>query len=192
MVHKRGRELAGQGTVDASQVAQLAELAAAQERTLRQLILRPPDDGSGPAGAASLRDRLERAAAVCDGRVAASVTTVGGIELPVAHVEEIGAAVDQAIANVLRHAEARHVWIFAEVDGDDVVVTVRDDGIGFTFDEQALRAAGKYGLLRSIRDRVTDLGGGVTVGTAPGRGTELELRLPVLTGGVAQEVNARE
>lgn len=192
MVHKRGRELADQPTVEGVHVAQLAELAGAQERVLRQLILRPPEAGGRPPGVRPLRERLERATTVCDGRVEASVTTVGSVELPAAHVEEVGAAVDQALANVLRHADARHVWLFAELDGAEVVVTVRDDGIGFTFDERALRAAGKYGLLRSIRGRVADLGGVVTVDTAPGRGTELELRVPVPTGVVDREVSGRE
>ncbi len=192
LVHKRGRELADRGTVHGAEVGRLAELAAAQERTLRQLILRPPEAGRVPAGVASLRDRLERAVTMCDGRVAAMVSAVGPVDLPAAHVEEVGAAVDQALANVLRHAGARHVWLYAEADGADVVVSVRDDGVGFTFDEAALRADGKYGLLRSIRGRIADLGGTVTVETAPGRGTELELRVPAPTGVVDQEASARE
>jgi signal transduction histidine kinase len=98
-------------------------------------------------------------------------------------VGEIGAAVEQALHNVVRHAQAEHAWVFAEVEGGDVVVNVRDDGSGFVFDEAALRSAHKYGLLGSIRGRIEDLDGRLRIDTAPGRGTELELRVPAPTGG---------
>ena len=182
LVHKRGRELAVHPQVPGHEVARLADLAAAQERTLRAMILRPPDDTPPDEGTAALRDRLEAAAAAVATDLDVSVTAVGDVRLPSHHVHELGAAVEQALGNVVRHAGARHAWVFAEVDADCVVVSVRDDGRGFTFDEAALRAAGKFGLLRSIRGRAQDMGGAVKIDTAPGRGTELELRVPVPTG----------
>lgn len=182
LVHKRGRELSARPHVAGADVAQLAELAATQERELRAMILRPADDAPRDVRAAALRDRLEAAAAAVPTDVDVSVTAVGDIRLPSRHVHEIGAAVEQAIANVVQHAHAGHAWVFAEVDDDCVVVSVRDDGRGFTFDEAALRAAGKFGLLRSVRGRVQDLGGTVLIDSAPGRGTELELRVPVPAG----------
>lgn len=189
LVHKRGRELAADPHVDPAEVRRLADLAATQERTLRSLILRPPD-GQVSEGHASLRARLDDAATAVDADVRVSVTAVGDIRLPVQHVREIGAAVDQALANIVRHAGARHAWVYAEVDDGDAIISVRDDGCGFVFDEAALRAAGKYGLLRSIRGRVEELGGALRIETAPGRGTELELRVPVMqstTEGAARE-----
>jgi signal transduction histidine kinase len=51
LVHKRGRELAAGGPVPPDEVAGLAEMAAGQERALRTLILRDPDDEDLPAGA---------------------------------------------------------------------------------------------------------------------------------------------
>ena len=58
LVHKRGRELAAGGPVPPDQVAGLAEMAGSQERALRSLILRDPDEERTPAGAASLRWRV--------------------------------------------------------------------------------------------------------------------------------------
>ena len=58
LVHKRGRELAAGGPVPPAEVAGLAEMAAGQERALRSLILRDPDQEATPAGAASLRAAL--------------------------------------------------------------------------------------------------------------------------------------
>jgi signal transduction histidine kinase len=182
LVHKRGRELADRAHVDGREVGELADLAAAQERALRAMILRPLDDEPPDAAHTPLRDRLEQAAARLGESPSPSVTVAGDIRLPSRHVDEIGAAVEQALSNVVHHAAAEHAWVFAEVDAGVLVVSVRDDGRGFTFQPDALRAAGKYGLLRSIRGRIEDLGGAVLVDAAPGRGTELELRIPLPEG----------
>jgi signal transduction histidine kinase len=148
------------------------------------------DDSEWNEGRAPLRDRLEQAAVSVRGAVAVSVTTVGGIVLPAPHVRELSAAVEQALANVVDHADADHAWVYAESVDGEVVVSVRDDGRGFVFDEAALHAAGKFGVLRSICGRTRDLGGHAHVETAPGRGTEIELRVPV-GDSAAREADAR-
>jgi signal transduction histidine kinase len=176
LVHKRGRELAEREQVPGPEVARLAELAAAQERTLRSLILRPPDELA--AATVSLRVALESAAEQIDGSLDVQVTAVGESLLPAWQVQQVCAAVEQALQNVVQHAEARHAWVFIDDEDNEVVVTIRDDGRGFVYDEAQLRANGKYGLLRSIRGRVSELGGTTRIDSAPGRGTELELRLP--------------
>jgi signal transduction histidine kinase len=175
MVHKRGRELAEAGTVPAEEVAGLAEIAAGQERALRTLILRGP--AAAPGGTASLRAGLEELAG--GGLpVPLAVSATGPIWLPLHHVEELTAAVRQALENVVRHAAASQVTLFAEEDDGTVVVTVRDDGSGFEYDEAALAAAGKIGILKSIKGRVEQLGGSVRVRSAAGAGTEIELQVP--------------
>jgi signal transduction histidine kinase len=182
LVHKRGRELAQHDQVAPAEVARLADLAAAQERALRSLILRPPEEPPADDHVASLRTALEAAAAQVAGDLDVQVTAVGESLLPATHVRELRAAVEQALRNVVQHAGARHAWVFVDDDDAGVVVTVRDDGRGFVYDEQRLRDAGKYGLLRSICGRITELGGTSTIDSAPGRGTEVELRVPRPTG----------
>jgi signal transduction histidine kinase len=176
LVHKRGRELAAGGPVPPDQVAGLAEMAAGQERALRALVLRDPDDG--PTGAASLRAGLEAVAARGWGHLEVTVGATGPIWLPAHHVEELAAAVRQALDNVVEHAGASRVALFAEEDGGMVAVTVRDDGRGFSYDEAAFAAAGKIGLAKSIKGRVEQLGGQLRVSSRPGAGTEVELRIP--------------
>lgn len=180
LVHKRGRELAQHEQVPGPQVAGLADLAGAQERALRALILRPPEEpsGSGDDQATSLRAALEAAVAQMTGELDVQVAAVGESLLPAAHVRQVRAAVEQALRNVVQHAQATHAWVFVDDEDDAVVVTVRDDGRGFVYDEQRLRTDGKYGLLRSIGGRVRELGGTARVATAPGKGTEVELRVP--------------
>jgi signal transduction histidine kinase len=176
LVHKRGRELAAGGPVPPDQVAGLAEMAAGQERALRALILRDPDDG--PTGAASLRAGLEALAGRGWGNLEVTVGATGPIWLPAHHVEELTAAVRQALDNVVEHAGASRVALFAEEDGGMVAVTVRDDGRGFRYDEAAFVAAGKMGLAKSIKGRVEQLGGRMRVTSRPGAGAEVELRVP--------------
>ena len=176
LVHKRGRELAADGPVPADQVAGLAEMAAGQERALRALILRAPDEPT-PADAASLRAALE-SLATASGSPPVTAGATGALWLPAGHVEELTAAVRQALDNVVEHAGATRVAVFAEEDAGAVVVTVRDDGRGFSYDERRLLAEGKIGLAKSIKGRVEQLGGTMAVTSRPGAGTEVELRVP--------------
>jgi len=177
LVHKRGRELAAGGPVPPDQVAGLAEMAAGQEHALRRLVLRDPDEG--PTGAASLRAALEALAGRGWGRLEVTAGATGPIWLPADQVEELAAAARQALENVVEHAGASRAALFAEEDGGAVVVTVRDDGRGFTYDQAAFTAAGKMGLVKSIKGRVEQLGGQVLVTSRPGAGAEVELRVPI-------------
>jgi signal transduction histidine kinase len=183
MVHKHGRELAAAGPVPAEQVARLAELAGGQERALRALVLHPDDGaGDGQPGRSSLRAALEELAialpAGWPGCPPVTVSAVGPLWLPAACAAELRDAVRQALENAAEHAAATRISIFAEEHDGEVVVTVRDDGAGFVYDEPVLRAAGKIGLLSSIKGRARQLGGDARVETAPGGGTEIELRVP--------------
>ncbi|MFL5797335.1 MAG: sensor histidine kinase [Actinomycetota bacterium] len=178
-IHKRGRELGDAPEVSGVEVRRLAEMAAEQESALRSLILREPAEA--PTGTASLRDRLEEVARRTAG-VPVIVSAVGPIWLPAAAVEQLAAAVQQALENVARHAGASRASVFAESEGGWVVVSVRDDGRGFDYDEDGMRAAGKVGMLHSMKGRIEELGGHMRVETAPGAGTEVEFRVPLAAG----------
>jgi hypothetical protein len=144
---------------------------------LRSLILREPEDGLTPAGAASLRAALE-SLATDERSLPVTVGATGALWLPARHVEELTAAVRQALDNVVKHAGATRAAVFAEEDARAVVVTVRDAGRGFTYDERRLLAEGKIGLAKSVKGRVEQLGGTMAVTSRPGAGTEVELRVP--------------
>lgn len=175
LVHKRGQELAASGDPGAREAAKLAELAGQQEATLRNLILREPQEG--PAGQRSLREALE-AAAVGIAGVPVGVSAVGPIWLSRRAADEIAAAVRESLANVAEHAHASRATVFADEEDGAIVVTVRDDGVGFTYDEARLRADGKAGVLKSMKGRIEDLGGTMSVAAPPGGGTEIEFRAP--------------
>jgi signal transduction histidine kinase len=180
LVNKRGRELASSDPIDPQEVARLAEIAGEQEVELRSLILRDPV--APPTGRASLRDALEDASrAVTQLKVGVSAT--GPIWLDRHTVDELQAATRQALENVVEHAGASSVTVFAEEEPDRVTVTVRDDGGGFAYDEAKLQADGKVGILKSMKGRAEDLGGSMKVTSAPGRGTEVEFKIPKVGSG---------
>jgi signal transduction histidine kinase len=180
LVHKRGKELAASASPSPNELALLAEIAADQESALRQLILRDPEDA--PAGQRSLREALEASARDIDG-VPVSVSAIGPIWVARGQADEIAAAVREALANVAEHAQASRAVVFAEEEDGVIVVSVRDDGIGFSYDEDRLRAEGKAGVLKSMKGRIEEMGGRMLVRAAPGGGTEVEFRAPKLSLG---------
>lgn len=179
MVHKRGREIARSGSVSPNDVEELAEVAARQERELRSLIMRPPEDA--PTGKASLRRELEQLSVV-DGDLDVEVIVVGSIWVERSRIQELSAAIKQAVDNVVEHAEARKITIFAEEDGFGLTITVRDDGKGFDYDEQRFHDEHKAGIVKSMKGRVEDLGGSMKIDSRPGAGTEVEFKIPSRSG----------
>ncbi len=85
--------------------------------------------------------------------------------------------VQELFSNIMKHSGATEVTLSIFENGsDEVELVVRDNGRGFSVDEQLLRSAG-YGL-QNIRRRVTDLGGELTIHSEPGAGTTFHIRLP--------------
>ena len=175
LVHKRGAELAEDPAPSSAELSRLAAMAGEQEAALRSLILREPADA--PAGQRSLREALEAAARGVEG-VPVTVSAVGAIWLERAQADELAAAVREALANVAEHAAASRAAVLADEEDGDVVVSVRDDGIGFSYDEARLRAEGKAGVLKSMKGRVEEMGGRMQIRAVPGGGTEVEFRAP--------------
>ncbi|GAB3835551.1 MacS family sensor histidine kinase [Kribbella italica] len=159
------------GTAIGGEAVELASLAAEQEVALRSLMAsRPVRERQGQI------DLCSALLPLATTRVDVVVPAVP-VVLPVGVVNELVAAVKEALSNVLKHAgpDARS-WVVVEDLGADVLVSVRDDGAGTTQDRlDAARSDGHLGVSQSIRGRITDLGGSVTVRTAPGEGTEWEM-----------------
>lgn len=172
-VQRRGNEIGGE-------TAELARLAGEQERELRALVSRQAavahSEEGVPGGTVDLQQRLR---AVVPAHVEVSAPSDPVLVTP--HVaDEVVAVVGTALDNVERHAGPRaRAFILLEDLGDQVVLTVRDDGVGITEGRLAeARQQGRMGISTSIRGRVEDLGGTATLHTAPGEGTEWELQIP--------------
>ncbi len=89
-------------------------------------------------------------------------------------------AVQEALTNVRRHADAQRVSIRLVADTSGARVEVSDDGVGFS----AVAATEGFGLA-GMRGRVRDVGGQIEVATAPGRGTTVVVRVPLGSAGAA-------
>lgn len=87
--------------------------------------------------------------------------------------------VQEALTNVAKHARASVVRVYLQRLTTSVLVTIEDDGTGF--DPASLsHATGGSGLgLVSIRERATQLGGTVSLETAPGKGVRLTIEVPL-------------
>jgi signal transduction histidine kinase len=81
----------------------------------------------------------------------------------------------EALTNVVRHADARHATVSITV-GDAVELEVRDDGCGLP--DHHRQGVG----LTSMRERSTELGGSLTITPARGGGTLLRAHLPLPEG----------
>jgi signal transduction histidine kinase len=173
MVRRRGADLDGEA-------GELARLAGEQEAALRALVASRAVDDSRDAGVLVDLRTLVGTYASEQVTVAAPATAV---KLPANGAREIAAAVAAALDNVARHAgPSARAWVLVEDEDDAVTVSVRDDGAGMAPGRLAAAASqGRLGVAQAIRGRVTDLGGTVRIQSAPGQGTELELRIPKLS-----------
>jgi signal transduction histidine kinase len=181
---------------------ELSRLAGEQESSLRALVTSWRD-----ADAAEHAERVEdgvplppgplsrrRAAALgaepreldlrdLAGRFASPDVTVSApdtaVSLPAPVARDLTAALSAALDNVRAHAPGAHAWILVEDDDTAVTVSIRDDGPGMPAARAATAAAeGRLGIAQSIRGRIADLGGSVTIVSAPGEGVEIEMTVP--------------
>ncbi len=85
--------------------------------------------------------------------------------------------IQEALANVRKHAEAGHAWVRLQRQDPWVRVTIEDDGKGFEPATVASPDRLHFGL-QTMRERAEGLGGKLEIDTAPGRGTRVVATLP--------------
>jgi len=88
--------------------------------------------------------------------------------------------VRELLINVVKHAGARKVKVSISKLGEQICITVEDDGVGFDLDEVLSGAArrGEFGLF-SIRERLDNLGGHLQIDSAPGQGCKVTMTAPL-------------
>ncbi|WP_370088364.1 histidine kinase [Streptacidiphilus sp. MAP12-16] len=95
--------------------------------------------------------------------------------LPTAVAVVLLRTAQEALANIRKHAHAQQASLQLDFDDTSVRLVVDDDGSGF---EPNHDDRDGYGL-RGMRARVDEIGGAVTVSSAPGRGTVVEVVVPL-------------
>lgn len=157
------------------ELQQVAALAAEATDELRAAVveLRPAaldEDGL----LATLRTQIQVLDRAHDARV---TFAAGGFRaLPAAQEEALLRVAQEALHNALRHSGAEHVDVTVNRRGGGAVLRVTDDGGGF--DPHLTRRAGRHLGLVSMRDRASGVGGTLTVESAPGKGTTIEMEVP--------------
>ncbi|HEU0212777.1 MAG TPA: PspC domain-containing protein [Jiangellaceae bacterium] len=147
---------------------EVVRLARGQERDLRGWLYDDLADDEASFAAA-----LKKSAAEVEDfhGVPVEVVTVGdtGIE---ERTRAVLKAAREAAVNAAKHSGADKVDIYAEVEGDDVELFVRDRGKGF--DPDAV-PEDRLGVRRSVVDRMERHGGTAEIRSALGEGTEVRL-----------------
>jgi len=87
----------------------------------------------------------------------------------------------EALTNVIKHAQASQVWVDLSVEDNIVNLTIQDDGIGFSEEQSASNGIGIAGL----RERLTIAGGTLSISSGPQHGTILSAQLPLSGRGQA-------
>lgn len=159
----------------AQQIELVEEMAAAAQAEMRALLLhlRP----------ATLQDKSLREA-VCDlleelnqkQALAISWEIEEVLDLPTGIEDHLFRILQEALSNTLRHARAKTIFVKLFTLQGQVRLRIVDDGIGFDPEDEKLTS---YGLV-SMRERVNEVGGALDIYSAPGKGTQIEVRIPLM------------
>lgn len=84
--------------------------------------------------------------------------------------------VQESLTNIARHAQATRVEITVEQIGEDIVLKIHDNGMGF---DPAINSSNKSFGLMGMRERAIALGGEVIIDSAPSQGTVIFVRIPI-------------
>jgi signal transduction histidine kinase len=107
--------------------------------------------------------------------IPASVSIQGELDgLPESHRLCLYRAVQEAMTNCGKHADAKRVSVTIKQEDNRVYVSVRDDGRGFDPSRISTHGLGLLGM----KERVRALEGNIKVTSTPGQGTLLALELP--------------
>ncbi|WP_170264327.1 MacS family sensor histidine kinase [Nocardia uniformis] len=168
-IKRRGSEIGGP-------TAELADRAGEQEVALRVLISEQVGRTDSEGGEEDLRPLLTTQASP------SIFVSTPGQPVPLGRwtAREIAGAVGAALSNVAEHAgPGAKAYVLVEDTGDEVIVSVRDDGPGIPVGRlAAAEAEGRLGVTRSIIGRIAALGGTAQLLDDDETGTEWEFRIP--------------
>jgi two-component system, chemotaxis family, CheB/CheR fusion protein len=86
----------------------------------------------------------------------------------------------QALYNIIQHAEADHVWVRLARQGDLLVLEVEDDGVGFVVPEHPINLTRRHHLgIVGMTERARAIGGRLEVRSTPGQGTQVQVVVPL-------------
>jgi signal transduction histidine kinase len=84
----------------------------------------------------------------------------------------------EAVANAVKHATARVIWLELSLEGNFLRLRVKDDGKGFEPANTFAVSGGHFGIV-GMRERAERLGGQFDLASQPGNGTQVEVKVPI-------------
>jgi PAS domain S-box-containing protein len=162
----------------ADMVSMLDVAAAATRRIaadLRPLLL--DDLGLAPAIEWLAHTFTQRTGVPCD------VSVDEDLKLPEPYATAVFRIVQESLANVGKHARATEAGVRIARDGQTLMLEVRDNGQGFS--TAAPRKPHSLGLM-GLRERAQLVEGAVAIDSQPGKGTRVQVRIPVRENGEPQ------
>ena len=159
-----------------AELQRLQELARAAHQEMRDLIFELRSAELEADGlVATLRKHIDVLRRVRRADVELHVS--GEVRLAPKIERELFRIGQEALNNVLHHAQASHTTIALDMSDRRVTLTVRDDGCGF--DPLAPDVQSKRLGLTSMRERADALGGAMTIESTPGGGTTVRVEVPL-------------
>jgi signal transduction histidine kinase len=151
-------------------VPRLQEASAAAQQEARFAVLALSSAGGTAPFDAALNRYVDFLTA--DGQLDVDLEIERAVDLGPDEQIEIFRIVQEGLANVRRHANARRATVLIGYRNGERIVRIVDDGRGFV-EDSAQPGQG----LRNIRARAAAIGGGLRLATSPGGGTSLEVVL---------------
>jgi len=99
-------------------------------------------------------------------------------ELPPEMEQHLLRISQEAVTNVLKHAQAHRIWIKLHLEARCLFLRIVDDGRGFDQQDAFASRGGHFGLL-GMRERAERLGGQMSLASHPGEGTQVEVTVPL-------------
>ena len=156
--------------------AQLDKIRHSKQETSDRIRALIRDLHRSPLGAKGLAEALEsfteevgRDSSIRFHRDVEDIDLPAPIALLVYHIAREG------VMNALKHAQPRDVWITVREEDDDIVLSLKDNGVGF--DTEAPGPEGHFGMAM-MRERAQVGGGRFEVGSAPGEGATITVKFP--------------
>ncbi len=152
---------------DADDSERVRKLARRQTRELRNLV-----DAYASSREISLRAALVKAVGDIEDLYDIDVSVVIRTDLDLdVTTQALVDATREAMTNAAKYSGATRIDLYAAIEDGAVAVYVRDEGRGFDVETATLG----HGLENSVRGRIRDVGGTVSIESSPGAGTEVKV-----------------
>lgn len=159
----------------AQQIELVEEMAAAAQAEMRALLLHlRPATLQNKSLKEAIQDLLQELTRKNSLDITSEIEDVDG--LPSGIEDHLFRILQESLSNTLRHAKASQIAVKLFTLQGQVRLRIADNGVGFDPEGEKFTS---YGL-RSMRERVAEVGGSLEIYSAVGKGTQVEVRIPLM------------